>query len=83
VTTKDLADCAVVVASELLKDQIDRAFYRDTLGKTKIRPAAQGGYHTGGDEPVRPQPRSRNAGARAQLERQGKMRAVRGRAYRG
>lgn len=46
VRTKDLADCVMVVSSELLADQLTRLPLRERLGETRIAAGAQGGYHS-------------------------------------
>jgi hypothetical protein len=81
VTTKDLADCVMVIASELLKDQLDRHLRRERLGQARLATGAQGGYMAGraDDSPVSG---NRSKVARDRLTRKGQHDRMRGRAYR-
>ena len=47
VTTKDLADCVMVVVESLLGPQLDKLRARERLGNATLAVGAQGGYHSG------------------------------------
>lgn len=44
IQTKDLSDCVMVVAHQLLAEQLDRLRKREMLGESRIEIGAQGGY---------------------------------------
>lgn len=55
VTTKDLADCVMVITEDLIGKQLERFRMRDQLTQ-QMQVGAQGGYITSRDEPTRDDP---------------------------